>query len=58
MNLFNWLKPKHKPIITVNESHGVIFVYSDNELIIKATVFPVRDKERIEQVTNLFKILK
>ena len=58
MKLFNWLKPKHKPQITVNESHGVIFVYSDNELIIKATVFPLRDEKRIEQVTNLLKLLK
>ena len=58
MNLPKWLKPKHKPVIEVTESDGQIFVYSDKDLIIKAIVFPLRNKERIEQVSNLLKLLK
>lgn len=56
--LAKWFKKEHKPVITVNESDGQIFVYSDDDLIIKAIIFPLRDKERIEQVTNLLKLLR
>ena len=55
---FNSLfKTEHKPVITQKETEGCIYVYSDGKLIIRATIFPLRDKAMIEKVSNLFKLI-